>query len=144
MKAGERVWASEFFSVRRGPHVVNRMENRMMDNESITQDAGITPIRMCFAYNLRAERCDMPGGHPGDHSITMTWNDDECYAPGAPLAMGIADGHFPSHGETQIVEHLVDVPEELEDCAVCDHSAEYHPMQGPCIMSQCDCKNYVG
>jgi hypothetical protein len=116
------------------------MENSM--DESITKDAGFTPIRPCFAYNLRGERCDMPGGHPGDHAITTTWTDDECYAPGAPLAMGVADGHIrPSHGET---EHLVDVPVELEDCAVCEHLAEYHPMQGPCIHGGCDCKNYVG
>jgi len=105
------------------------------------------PIRTCFAFNQNKQRCDMPGGHPGDHSITISWPDEDCYDPSADLTLTVREYGvaLPYHGETdQVVEHLVDVPEELEDCAVCEHSAEYHPMQGPCIMSQCDCKNYVG
>jgi hypothetical protein len=110
------------------------MENRM------------TEIRTCFAFNQNKQRCDMPGGHPGDHSITMTWTDEECYDPTAEVTLTLREYGTPrftpaSHGET---EHLVDVPVELEDCAVCEHAAEYHPMQGPCILGQCDCKNYVG
>lgn len=116
-------------------------------NEDIKQDAGFTPIRVCWAFNPMRQRCDMPAGHPGDHSITISWPDEDCLEPGTGMIeldvreYGTARFIPPSHGET---EHLVDVPVELEDCAVCEHPAEYHPMQGPCVMGQCDCKNYVG
>jgi len=35
----------------------------------------------CWAYNLEGVRCEKRAGHTGDHLVSTTWNDDECYAP---------------------------------------------------------------
>jgi hypothetical protein len=41
------------------------------------------PIRTCYAFNRTGQRCDMPAGHPGLHSITLTFSDDDMFVPGA-------------------------------------------------------------
>lgn len=50
------------------------------------------PIRTCFAFNVHGTRCDMPAGHPGDHAVTTTWTDEECFEPGhsAPVPLAVA------------------------------------------------------
>jgi hypothetical protein len=35
----------------------------------------------CFAYNVQRQRCDQEGGHDGDHSISLTWTDEESWDP---------------------------------------------------------------
>jgi hypothetical protein len=36
-------------------------------------------IRICWAYNQQAQRCDMPAGHPGNHAISIEWSDEETF-----------------------------------------------------------------
>jgi hypothetical protein len=39
------------------------------------------PIRYCRSYNMSGQRCEHPGGHPGDHAIILTWTDEEEWSP---------------------------------------------------------------
>lgn len=102
-------------------------------------------VRRCWAYSLTNKRCDQLAGHEGDHSITESWNDDECLDPNDQPIYVMRE---PSHGETNtmtaLTEHLVEFePIELKpDCAVCEHPAIHHPNMSACVA--CDCKNYVG
>lgn len=43
-------------------------------------------IRPCFAYSPSGTACDMPGGHPGNHSHTQAWTDAECMTPAQMMA----------------------------------------------------------
>ena len=39
-------------------------------------------IRTCWAISAALKaRCDMPAGHTGEHSITVSWNDEQCWSP---------------------------------------------------------------
>lgn len=35
----------------------------------------------CWAYNRQRQRCDQEAGHEGNHSVSTTWTDDECFDP---------------------------------------------------------------
>lgn len=39
-------------------------------------------IRTCWAISAALKtRCDMPAGHTGNHSITIEWDDEQCWSP---------------------------------------------------------------
>ena len=40
-----------------------------------------TPVPICWAFNSQRQRCDMPGGHLGDHGRTVTWSEGEVFQP---------------------------------------------------------------
>lgn len=35
----------------------------------------------CWAYNKEGIRCEQEAGHPTLHSMTIAWDDDECFSP---------------------------------------------------------------
>lgn len=69
-------------------------------------------IRTCWAISAALKsRCDMPAGHSGEHSITVTWGDEQCWSPDfdEPVALTVVpDVHEP-------------VQEEPESCVACTH-----------------------
>jgi hypothetical protein len=145
----------------------------MDDNfgESAIRDAGITPIRTCFAFNPNYQRCDMPAGHPGDHSITVLWTDDDCWDPStaappiltaAPLpAAALGGAPLSFDGETPIrytedgtpVFEMEYVPGiETEDnpndvCVACAHPRHRHVEGGCNVMDsegeRCGCHTCI-
>lgn len=38
-------------------------------------------MSQCFAYSRQRQRCDQEAGHDGDHAVSTTWGDDECFDP---------------------------------------------------------------
>jgi hypothetical protein len=91
----------------------------------------MTEIRTCWAVNavLKA-RCDMPAGHPNEHSITISWGDDECWSP---------DSDEPIHlSVVQPVPDFVEEPvqETPEACIACSHMHK----SGAC---KCGCYEHI-
>jgi len=98
------------------------------------------PIRECFAFNKDGLRCNGMAGHPGKHSHSIEWTDEECWTP-------------LSHRETTPAEGLPQVPlwppaqpapQGGGMCAICEHP--HHP-EGRCGADdggfECDCHNSV-
>jgi hypothetical protein len=90
-------------------------------------------MSICHAYSVTLDRCDMPAGHPGDHSITRTWTDDECFVPGAPVTLK---------------EHGAPIPYTLPEpgpsrCVLCEH--KFHNGKCPAMDGEfsCDCSEGV-
>jgi len=84
-------------------------------------------IRTCWAISAALKaRCDMPAGHAGDHSITVSWNDDQCWSPETdePIAL-------------QVVPPVQEpVQEEPEGCVACSHMHK----SGEC---KCGCYEHI-
>ena len=89
------------------------------------------PIRVCFAYNAQRQRCDMPGGHPGNHAFTVTWTDEECYDPTAPVEVTLKEYGTPRFTTPPPMEG------DTDECLICDHRMH----RGMCRVEDCDCKN---
>lgn len=87
----------------------------------------MTEIRTCWAISAALKaRCDMPAGHSGEHSITVSWNDEQCWSPDfdEPVALTVVqDVHEP-------------VQEKPEACIACNHMHR----GGEC---KCGCYNHV-
>lgn len=71
----------------------------------------------CFAYNRDGLRCDSLAGHDGPHTLTIEWDDDECWTPGdvliPPTVVRI--------GREELTEHLVEIPKPSGKCVICSH-----------------------
>jgi hypothetical protein len=99
----------------------------------------MSEVRACFAYSQSRERCDMPAGHPGDHSITLTWTDEECFDPTAPIDM--SEYRLP---DLNVVRPVPDEePVVFESCVACDHPHPWHEDGGACSLNDCGCMRYV-
>lgn len=96
-------------------------------------------IRQCFAYNIKGERCDHPAGHPGEHAITYSWTDDECYEPGR--AEGIPMTKSREEAAIKFMEeHRPVLPEPMPEpvgCIACQHKHK----GGAC---KCGCYEFIG
>jgi hypothetical protein len=96
----------------------------------------MSELRNCFAYNQQGQRCDMPAGHPGDHAITTTWTDEECYAPySAPVPTPRVYDGMASFPEGSLGPPPM--PGDTDECLICDHRMH----RGMCKADECDCKN---
>jgi len=91
-------------------------------------------MSICHAYSVTLDRCDMPGGHPGDHSITRTWTDDECWVPGKTVEVTLKEYGTPrpapgTSGPTR--------------CILCEH--KFHNGKCPAMDGEfsCDCSEGV-
>jgi hypothetical protein len=82
----------------------------------------------CYAFNREGLRCDGEGGHDGLHTLTIEWDDDDIWTPGA--------GPTPLRAEE--VAALGPVPTFGEGtpgrCLLCNHRMH----GGEC--ERCDCK----
>lgn len=87
-------------------------------------------IRQCFAYNNKGERCDHPAGHPGNHAITYTWADSECYRPTGTSQPIYQQPPAP-------IPLPVEVPVAPASCVACQHKHK----DGPC---KCGCYEFIG
>lgn len=86
-------------------------------------------IRMCWAISAALKaRCDMPAGHPGDHSISVTWNDDQCWNP-------VVDTPIPLVPVEQA--KVIPLAQEVLRCVACNHQHK----DGAC---KCGCYEFVG
>lgn len=85
-------------------------------------------IRTCWAISAALKaRCDMPAGHTGEHSITVTWGDDQCWSPDfdEPVAL------------TVVPDVQIPVQEEKpEACFACSHMHK----NGAC---KCGCYEHI-
>jgi len=85
----------------------------------------MTEIRTCWAISAALKaRCDMPAGHTGEHSITVSWNDEQCWSPDMdePVALTVVQ----------------DIPEPVrsEACIACNHMHK----SGEC---KCGCYEHI-
>lgn len=85
----------------------------------------MSEIRQCWAFHKDGTRCDMPAGHPGDHSVQMTWTDSDCAIPGDPVQKPV---------QVPLPAPLVEAPIQ---CAACKHSHK----GGAC---KCGCYEFIG
>jgi hypothetical protein len=97
----------------------------------------MTEIRQCWAYKWGTnERCDMPGGHPGNHSTSVVWNDLDCASPSdlttIPLIIGTPEGQ-----PEPPVTHIAVAPPAPTKCVACTH----HHKSGIC---KCGCHEHIG
>ena len=86
----------------------------------------MTNLARCWAYNRGSERCDKHAGHPGDHAITHTWTDSECFAPNQQPTP-----HIPAPPAIPMTDN---VPAK---CVACQHQHK----GGPC---KCGCHEHIG
>lgn len=103
-------------------------------------------IRRCWAHNLTGDRCDLDSAHDGAHSLTVSWDDDECWDMAGTIMVPVLN-----------VPYLDEQPKEADSqpqgsrtapiryCVVCEHP--WHETdgcdgRGPAGMS-CDCRTSV-
>lgn len=115
----------------------------------------------CHAYSReQGWRCEWIAGHPGDHSVSFDWTDDECWTPGAePVAnqartqLAPAPQHQPVAEVPAEVDHVskegtpivyAPAPEvaephilETDKCASCEHPKSMHPGGVACACKKC-------
>jgi len=83
----------------------------------------------CWAYNKSGVRCEEVAGHPGDHTMSVRWTDEECFSP--------IVHQLPEPKRSMYTDPGWDEPEAADAaCLVCDH-----PMhKRMCPIDTCDCK----
>ena len=95
----------------------------------------MTEIRQCWAFNWTEDRCDMPAGHPGDHSTSIIWGDDECVAPFGRTFQPYES--TPEREPEPPVTHIAVAPPAPTKCVACTH----HHKSGIC---KCGCHEHIG
>lgn len=83
----------------------------------------------CFAYSKTGSRCEKDAGHDGLHTLSVTWDDDECFTPSTPPPMPT----IPQPAAPVLP------PPSAERCEVCDHRMHYQM----CPVGDCDCRTGV-
>ena len=97
----------------------------------------VSEIRTCWAISAALKaRCDMPAGHTGDHSITVSWGDEQCWSPETdePVALRVVEPDMMSGPVDNYVQEPVQ--EKPEACVACNHMHK----SGEC---KCGCYNHV-
>lgn len=121
------------------------------------------PIRYCRSYNMQGQRCEHPGGHPGDHAIIITWTDEEEWSPTMGALPTITPREYAAleqpfvpvqHPVLSAVPDPVPLPDEDPDtlgpvpiygqdrpgmCVLCNHRMH----NGECQRGACDCKTGI-
>lgn len=83
----------------------------------------MTDIRRCWAFHNDGMRCEHPAGHPGQHAVQRTWDDDECAIPGEIKTT-------PPPPPPPLVTEVV-------SCVACGHKHK----GGEC---KCGCREFIG
>ena len=97
----------------------------------------MTEIRQCWAYKWQtSERCDMPGGHPGNHSTSIIWSDEDCAAPSDLTTLPLIIGRPEAEPATPVT-HIAPEPPAPTKCVACTH----HHKSGIC---KCGCHEHIG
>jgi len=108
----------------------------------------IDTVRPCYAYSQNLTRCDLPGGHPGNHAITLEWDDADCYIPGIPTPTPTVT--VTPLAQAQAV--LAPADDQRNDpCVACRHSPAKHDPDGGCMQimdidgeqEPCSCKTFI-
>jgi len=123
----------------------------------------MTEIRkQCYAYSKEGDRCEKKPGHAGDHSVTLTWDDADCYdplsviMPLAPIAsrltdapemvlrnMAVADpdedhaGEVIGVTENGSIRRIATPTASASKCVACGHAHK----GGTC---KCECYSFIG
>ena len=82
----------------------------------------------------------MPAGHPGNHAITATWTDQECYDPSGAIPTPTTNpGKATVPGEPGLLVTDISEPaaKPVPRCAACSHSHK----GGAC---KCGCYEHIG
>lgn len=114
------------------------------DDDAVVTVAPRIVVRRCFAYNIKAQRCTDIAGHDGDHSISMTWTDDECYDP----SLGSSPAMVATEMAAPVFEYIQpDEPIPVEPCVACGHGFTAHGESG-CTGKQgdgepCACYSFI-
>lgn len=98
----------------------------------------------CFAYSKKGQRCDGLAGHEGKHQFTVTWTDEECWAPGDMIEVTLKEYGTPNFGQSlpdavaEAEQSLGPVPvygaSKPGTCALCDHAMHVRDC------NRCDCR----
>ena len=74
----------------------------------------------------------MPAGHSGDHSITVSWDDNQCWSPeiDEPVALRVVTPDMMSGAVDNPVQ------EPVEACIACNHMHK----NGDC---KCGCYEHI-
>lgn len=84
----------------------------------------------CWAHNIDMVRCDLDAGHDGDHTVHITWPDEDCYEPGkSPAAAPIV---IPPTAPPP-------PPPANDKCVACQHKHRGRECHGAC-----ECKEFIG
>lgn len=102
-------------------------------------------IRNCWAISAALKvRCDMPAGHSGDHSITVSWDDNQCWSPETdePVALRVVQpdmmsGLVDNHVREPVRAPAVEPPAAPAKCVACQHQHK----GGAC---KCGCHEFIG
>lgn len=92
----------------------------------------MTEIRTCWAIAKDGKRCGKRASHKGNHSLTIEWDDDECF-------------QFEPKKTTEAKRELAPMPAPIAEippvdaasCVACSHKHA----AGPC---KCGCYEFVG
>ena len=87
----------------------------------------MTVVNRCWAMNENMDRCGKRASHKGAHSITIEWDDDQCFNYDKAVELA------PEPTPIKIIAPVVDITQ----CVACNH----RHADGPC---KCGCYEFVG
>jgi hypothetical protein len=96
-------------------------------------------VSRCWAHSPEVQRCDLEGGHDGNHSITTRWADEESLTFEGQRAVVEAT---PIHTSTLIDQAFTEPVQTLDKCFSCgctkaQHSEELEGGDVMCAKHQC-------
>jgi hypothetical protein len=90
----------------------------------------------CWAFDKQMRRCSLSAGHRGNHQLTVTWADDECFNP---LVMSIPHEQAEPQEINPMLEYDTTPPKPapvVESCIACTHKH----IGGSC---KCGCYEHI-
>lgn len=85
-------------------------------------------VARCWAYGPTGQRCEQDAAHPGNHTVSTEWTDDECVTP-EHFTMAKIVGETRSARPVPIIEisDAIDADEPgLDRCASCGWPEDGH------------------
>lgn len=99
-------------------------------------------VDRCWAYNKSGQRCELVAGHDRDHSVIISWTNEDVWVPGSTIEVTLQEYGVPRI-TTPMTEHLVDVPKPSGKCVICSHRMHKGMCTGMDGEFSCDCANGV-
>jgi len=92
----------------------------------------------CWAHNSQGQRCELDGGHAGDHILSVTWGDEETLIPGAVVKAPQRLSQPRSRDKSEPGDSVT----ETANCELCGHEKSFHSDNMACVA--CDCRGFLG
>lgn len=89
----------------------------------------------CWAHSIDRVRCELDAGHDGNHTVYITWRDDECYEPDKnTIAPIVTPKAAPAPAAPPPPP-----PQPADRCVACQHKHRGRECPGAC-----ECKEFIG